>query len=350
MSTEEYGTIFDVYSNIKYRWTVSKRDEVLKQVPYILLTEYRQDIAALLVSFDRFISLTAKGGISQLKRMISGGTNAITGNLDINPNKGWKEIGYNPYEDLYHGKKTGNVYRFPWYSDYHHMINNTWDDMTGALEAVISTTADKLNRFLSPAGGLDTPKAWSTIEPGTFQFEFSLINTDFDSGDFNPGITNHMDLIDSLILANIPMRDGFLTMLPPCIYTLEIPGVRYSPACVITNLEINNIGQMNRYSLPDSETLESVRRQDCIIPDEWKIRIVITELIRESNLIYKSLLDKDQQVIAISTRSDSAEVQKISSKYIPPTPTPKSPIINPPSIFKGGSSGGGGATRGWIEQ
>ncbi len=295
-----FGKIYNVHGNITYRWTISKRNEILGQVPYIILTEYRQDMSALLSSFARFAYLGSNAG-GQIEVLLERTGNAATRAGSINP---MDDLSYNPYKGLYQAQPTGNVYLFPWYSQYHHEISSSWDDNTGALEDIVSTYGDKVTRFLTPAGGLDVPKAWQTLQPGNIQYEISLINTDFEQKEFNQGINNHMNLIDSLILANLPIRDGFMTMLPPCIYTMLIPGIRYSPACCINFLEVTNIGQLNRYNLGG-------KRTNAIVPDEWKIRFMITELVRESNVIYKGAMDVSKQIEAISTDSLSQEVQPL---------------------------------------
>jgi hypothetical protein len=76
---------------------------------------------------------------------------------------------------------------------------------------------------------------------------------------------------------------------------MYIPGVRYSPVCIINNLQIDNVGQLNRLNL------RTEGRTDCVVPDEWKIRILITELVRESNLIYQGIgVEAKDRVKAIS--------------------------------------------------
>lgn len=294
--------IFNVHKNSDYRWTISKRLEILSQVPYVKLVEYRQDMSALLASFARYAYLGANAG-GQIQTMYERFMGQFTGATQISP---LYVNSSNSYEGLYRADLTGNLYILPWYSSYHHELNNRWEDKTGALDSVISTVGDQVSKFVSPAGGLDVPQAWQNLDAATLNFEMSLINTDFETKELIPGINKHMDLLDALILANVPIRDGFFTMLPPCIYTMLIPGVRHSPACVIAQLSIDNSGQLNRYNLGG-------KRNDVVIPDEWKIRFTIIELIKESNLIYQGVMDVSKQVKAVSTNSFNQDIQAVAN-------------------------------------
>ena len=292
--------IFNVHGNEEYRWTISK-NKILNQVPHVFLKEYRQDMSSMLAAGARYAYLGKNFG-KQLQVYMERGESVISrwGNMDPMQNVAFpgksEKKGYNPYEGLYQARETGNVYKFPWYSEYHHLVTSTWDDQSGAFQDVIATMGGKMNNYLSPAGGLDVPKVWQGNDPATYNYEFSLINTDFETEEeFNKGVNKHMNLIDTLILANLPIRDGFMTMYPPCIYSILIPGVRYCPACSINSLEISNVGQLNKY-----KNVLGEKRNDCIVPDEWKIRFMITELVKESNLIYQGAMDVDKQVKAIS--------------------------------------------------
>ena len=60
---------------------------------------------------------------------------------------------------------------------------------------------------------------------------------------------------------------------PPAIFQVRIPGVRYSPAAVIAQLSIINVGQINMIPV-DGVTMA--------IPDAWGFNIRIAELIPES--------------------------------------------------------------------
>jgi hypothetical protein len=69
---------------------------------------------------------------------------------------------------------------------------------------------------------------------------------------------------------------------PPAIFEVVVPGVRVCPAAVLSQLVINNVGQMN---------LLSLNGRDQIIPDAWEFQLTITELITESRQILQSTID-----------------------------------------------------------
>lgn len=184
-----------------------------------------------------------------------------------------------PYYGLYHGKSTGTTFRFPYYSSYHHIINNHWTTTTG-LGGFINTflqdpTVAAIGGLFVPQLGIEVPQAYQNADKAAYNFSFFLFNTfEVQDSEQQIKIDNNRKLIDRLIFATLQDKRTSITTYPPCIYTVSIPGIRYSPAAVINNLQVENVGHIGK------------DQKGMITPDAWKITISIQELITESRIIF----------------------------------------------------------------
>jgi hypothetical protein len=189
----------------------------------------------------------------------------------------------NPYLQMYNGVFTGNVYRMPFFSTYNHNISHNWTTVEdkGIADSVKDWAETGLSVF--QRGTIEKRRVWEGSTPAQYSFDFILYNT-FDQTD----IPKNFQFIRSLQFNNLPARTSFATMLPPCFYKLEIPGVRYAPIAVLNGVSVENIGQVNRkkMSIPNADNeLEEIWVN---IPDAYHVTISVNELHVESREIYNS--------------------------------------------------------------
>jgi hypothetical protein len=239
--------VFNVVEN--YPWTFTPPINRIK-VPFIQLIEYEQDNSALYAQ----LAYWGKGiaGISS----------------DDN----------NPYNNLYHAKPTGTYFIFPYFEASHTRVNPSWNvkggvlDFAGAeqLTKVVTGAIQVLN--LSPGVMINQPKVWDGTQAFTYTVTFTLFNTYPTPSD----ISQNMKLLLRLRMSTAHSQQNVILALPPAIFEVYIPGIRYSPASAITQLEITNLGQMNQMVI-DGKGVN--------VPDAYQVSVTISELITESREI-----------------------------------------------------------------
>jgi hypothetical protein len=235
--------------------------EALREIPYIEMVGYQQDASAAMTSIERWYgraldTLNGKGPI-----------------LD------------NPYLGLYSGKKT-NTYVLPFLNEYHHNITQNWAPNDGPLGDTVKGLYDMIEaagKAFLPAAGIIYPKSYGGSVPANYTFTFNLINTNTGGGqDTRIHILHNEAFLRQFIEDNLHNMNGSLSVTPPLIYEILIPGVRWSPAAVVSGLTVNNKGTMN---LNIGHRYSSIA-ENYIFPDAWEVTVSITELINESKDIY----------------------------------------------------------------
>jgi len=266
----------DVYKN--YRWSVNEPNQkFITDVPVIQLIEYQSSTGPILEGLEyNFVTLTTAAGQSA--------ASAATALPDGERNIPSPE----PYLDIYSGVFTENVYRLPFFSPYHHTLNNTWgeanqDHSVGTLKKYVEKAAD-----FAQYGNIEKRRIWKASQPAGYQFTFYLYNT-FDVSD----IPKNFEFIRTLTHNNLPTRTSFATLLPPCFYKVEIPGVRYAPIAVMSSVDVQNIGQVNRRKMMVDNGVNAVEEIWMNIPDAWEVTVNMNELHNESRDIFNSTFTND---------------------------------------------------------
>jgi len=126
-----------------YRWSVSKTKLANKETPRIFIDEYQQGLAGIEQAIRHWATIIDKEGIA-----------ALTGDVK------------DPYAALYsvdlkNPDNMGNKYVFPFFSDYHHAINNAWGENKGVLSPVLQSAleiATKAARAVYPSAGIESAK------------------------------------------------------------------------------------------------------------------------------------------------------------------------------------------------
>jgi len=243
--------------NIDYRnkdiiWTASDYDIEIagKEFPYIELIEYSQDASQIKQQVNYWA--TRAGNATVAGGAAAGG----------------------PYSGLYMGSRTENEYILPFFTETNHQIGQNWQENQAPLgdtaKRLTTGAAEAVGKAFFPAAGILYPKSYAGANEYLYDITFYLINTISEEG-----IKNNKAFLEKFIAMNLHVQENSLAITPPSLYTAFIPGIRWSPVCVVSNLSISNKGTLN------------MSAGGHIIPDAWEVRIQIRELINESRAIYQ---------------------------------------------------------------
>ena len=267
------GSNIDVVRD--YKWYTESIEP--DQIPYIELEEFELTNNAL-YSTANYIA-------HQLKNMTA--TSTSFGDQ------------INPYEGLYNGIRTGVVYKFPYVSSNIFSSQSSWNatDFGGGLNTVTAAVnfatdaADAVSTTfnLSPSTSMVKPRVFGGTVVQPIEVEFYIFNTyTTDSSDW----FKNWQLITYLRLSVLHNQRNIVLSVPPSIFTVNIPGVRYSPVSVISQLTITQLGNVVSYdALPEYVSSKSQGmntnkpKGPFYIPDAWKINIRIEDLIPMSRQI-----------------------------------------------------------------
>lgn len=200
----------------------------------------------------------------------------------------------NPYKGLYIGKYQCR-YVLPFYSPQHHAIQQGWVESKGPFVGELGSQVEnavKAAQVFLPSAGILFPKSYAGSQESSYSVQFSVINT-VDPIAGNGHISRNKAFVDQLIMASLHTQVNCLATEPPAVYEVHIPGIRWSPVSVISNLRIDNIGNLNRIV---------VDGQKINIPDAWNISIGIRDLIPESTNLYNEALRLGDNIDEIKVR------------------------------------------------
>lgn len=197
-----------------------------------------------------------------------------------------KKIGKssNPYEKLYIGTAANN-YILPFFNEYHHNISQTWQENQGPVGAYakqLTDFAETVGKAMLPAAGILTPKSYSGSVPASYSFTFNLINTNASTNSIATNVANNQKFLHQFIHDNLHGQNGALSITPPLIYEILIPGVRWCPAAIVSGITVNNKGTLNK----NTNGIIRGAITEYIYPDAWEVTVSITELINESKTIW----------------------------------------------------------------
>jgi hypothetical protein len=268
------------YGNINivddYCWTLSEKNS-REEVPYIDLVEHAVDESTIKIQLDFYFQ-----GL-----------------------KNFGEGGMAPYENLFPRKETGNRYRFPYFSDVNFEVNTpVWQSLdqleegskaissmagvlggeklagavAGALQFGGTVAGAGLSLSYPKVGIMDRPRLWQNHEFRSITVKFPLFNTQL-SNDWE----KNRGLCWTLMNANLFYKRDFITGIPPVYYEVSIPGQHYSYASCVTNLTINNRGNMRR--------LKTKKGIDAIVPDAYEVNMTLTDMAMPSRNLFIQTLD-----------------------------------------------------------
>lgn len=267
-----------------YRWSVSTSKLATSEVPTIEITEYQQSTSSMIQAMSYYATQTIDS---------------------INPGT----LSGDPYEKLYavDKREQGNMYILPYYSAYHHYIENRWGENKGTISqmaAKAQSFATDLTKAVYPSANIEAAYSWEGSTPATYAFSFQLLNT------VNPetDIPENRTFINTLLHNNLFDKLNIIAMRPPAICTIYIPGIRELTIGILSNIVIENFGQVN------SMKLESESKK-VNIPDAYNITITVQELLLESRQILAGVLtDKESGKVFADIEDIKTLVDKATDK------------------------------------
>jgi hypothetical protein len=190
----------------------------------------------------------------------------------------------NPYASTYAAMDTGVIFQFPYLSEYLHTTRVDW--VTNELAHLGEGWIKTINQFtnISPAISMNAPMTWNGTSSDPYTVKFCLFNTNQTSSVWY----NHWKLLHN--------QYTFVNSVPPAIYTVDIPGMKYSPASYMKTLKISNLGNTmslkhinngagalvgseNSLGFPSGDT------KTYMIPDAYAVEITFEDMIPMSRQI-----------------------------------------------------------------
>jgi len=216
------------------------------------------------------------------------------------------------YKGLYVGRPTGYVYILPYLTDEHHTMQQNWQSINGTGVSVVDfavNTVVGIQKVVTPAAGIIFPKTYSGAAEQSVNITFDLVNT--TETDINATVRNK-GFLERLINSSLHnVKDAVAAVIPPCMYEVYIPGVKWIPVAVVQGLRIENKGTMNNWD-------------SYIIPDAWGVTIQLRELINESRNLYdeaiKGYSSGSQAEVRVITTGLNGVLQTVVDA-VTPTPT-----------------------------
>jgi hypothetical protein len=263
--------IFNIVGD--YAWTLSPSHTRQKDVPQIILIEHEQSVCTLWAQLSRFI-------------------------YSVNP-----PPNENVYKDLYFSKPTGTTFYLPYFEPYNHNLAQSWIESKGVYDYDLVKKMSDAYVVLQKAAQntvgakVNLPYMWNGSQPISYTINFHLFNTTGNNDD----IKANLNFKDRILMSALHDQRTILLASPPALFEVVVPGIRVCPAAVISQLNINNVGQMNQWDTP---LLNGKPMQPVIIPDAWEFNITIQELITESRQIYQASRNGDMTPVRAMNSED----------------------------------------------
>ena len=161
---------------------------------------------------------------------------------------------------------------------------------------------------------IDKPFIWSTTTPRTFNVTFPLYNiiTQPENTNWQANIIKNWELCHLLCYQNLYNKRNLFTGIPPVFYEIDIPGIHYSKAGYVNNLQILNVGNIRKYTLQLENGATEVN-----VPDAYMINMTITDFFIPSKNFMSSLCKEEKGKLTNST-FEYTEVERGSEEEIDP--------------------------------
>lgn len=253
-----------------YDWTLNKGVDI----PYIKFRELEYKGSPVAEGYTHFVRFTL-----QLPTVSKFGLGCIADKLNVGEAKS-EGPHMNPYAGLYSLKPTGNIYKFPYLTNDAYSRTNSWSSSYGGdddnlLANMGAGLAEGINKY-SSAGGFGV-----ATEPGVFvervrfyqpspesssqiSINFPLLNTQSEGG-----LSKNQELIKLLAKNTSPSRETKSVLLPPKLYEVRVPGIRFIKYAYISPYSVDLLG-----------TRRMVNGK--IVPEAFMVNITVNSLTDES--------------------------------------------------------------------
>ena len=294
--------IIDVVND--FCWTSSPVKNSNKKIPILQVTELAQKQNSLVSSALYYInallntgkeSPEAKENIDYLLGLCTNQTglinnaqkkisNLVKSGADPEILGTGKNSYLQSYIGMYITEKTGFKYSFPFFEGKPHSITNSWQSSTQTKSFVsntlekamdwVDTAAANLN-FMTPGTYIEKPKYFQYPGEGeSITITFPLLNTIKKSE--KVGYQQNYELLWILAYQNKPFRTSFSRILPPKLYTLTVPGMKYMPYTYISNMSVDFLGTTRL--LPVSTPKGVI---DTSIPEAYNVSLTFTSMLAD---------------------------------------------------------------------
>ena len=198
---------------------------------------------------------------------------------------------------MYITEATGFQYVFPFFEGIPHSVSNSWASST-QLSNPFTSTLQKGMEYIDRAASTFNIQAPGTYieKPKYFQYpgegesltvKLPLLNT-LKKNDKVPYQQNY-ELLWILAYQNKPYRTSFSRILPPKLYNVAIPGIKYMPYAYISKMDVNFLGTRRRLPVntPGGKAVTS-------IPEAYEVSITFTSLIADTGnlMVNKGFFNK----------------------------------------------------------
>lgn len=206
-----------------------------------------------------------------------------------------------PYEGIYDYTETGFKYTLPYYTNKLKNTYNTFSDSysqdgKGYLPGVI-------NDFVGKVGTTLNTGIRATIEPGIYIEKTQFYNFGQDSDDISfafpllntissEQINENYQFLFLLIYQNSIYRKDRAAFIPPCIYEILVPGIRYMKYSYVKTLQIDFIGTRRMI-----EVDAGISRFKTIVPEAYNVKMSVAPLHAEAgNFLIRSATNDIENV------------------------------------------------------
>jgi hypothetical protein len=93
-------------------------------------------------------------------------------------------------------------------------------------------------------------------------------------------------------------KRNFYTAIPPVFYEVEIPGVHYCKASYMSNLKIENIGNIRKLKL----AINGTNNIDVNVPDAYLVSVTMTDLLTPSKNLLAATVSSSARAAVNKTR------------------------------------------------
>lgn len=324
-------TVIDIVND--FAWTISPTAQSKLKIPTLYATELRQMQNSLVSSALYYLNtlstnsadvadnvvdyLTAKLGdkgavgsavsgagnsvLSALKKFKSSVNSLVTKGVDSSILTTYLKS----YIGMYLTETTGFKYAFPFYTTNPHSVKNSWQDSMQVKPFLVSGVVNTGMEFIDTAAA-----TLNTMQPGTYiekpkyfhyptegesiTMRIPLINT-FKKNNRLPYQQNY-ELLWILAFQNKPYRTSFSRILPPKLYTVSVPGMKYFPYAYISSMNVDFEGTTRL--LPVETPLGAVTTT---IPEAYVLTITFTSLIADTGNLMAS--NGFRALVDVRTRS-----------------------------------------------
>ena len=326
-------TVIDVIND--FAWTASPTAKTKLNIPYLYATELRQEQNSLVSSALYYINSMANSSITTdavdaLTKMIGGSAGGeVKGYLEqfkqgINSlitsgaDQSILSTYLQSYLGLYLTKPTGFKYAFPFFSGNPHNIKNSWQDSSQIKSMyadqlveqgmkIVDTAAATIN-IMQPGTYIEKPRYYHYPTEGeSISFSLPLINT-IQKGTKLPYQQNY-ELLWMLAYQNKPYRTSFSRILPPKLYTVAIPGMKYFPYAYISNMTVDFLGTRRQL-----EVTTPIGVATTSIPEAYMLNITFTSLLADTgNLMISEGFRSKVIVETVGTANNPLIAQPINA-------------------------------------